>query len=128
MKARDGFTLVELIVSMVLLSVVLISLSGATVRYVRGVSEAELQASALLLVNDRLEQVQLHPSYLELEEEFAGYEESVGGIQGASRTTTVDRETTSTETGVVDLTRVTVQVLQPGMRDPVERTIIVGAP
>lgn len=128
MRAREGFTMVEVLVSLVLLASIFMALSGTAARYAHGVSVSGARASALQLANDRIEEVRLHPRYGELTTQFQGIEFDVNGIADSYRRTQVTRMADTLNSGVVDVTVVTVEVFRPGLTEPVERTTTVGAP
>lgn len=128
MRARAGFTLVEVMVSLVLLGVVFGTLAGAAGRYAHGVSTSGARSAAIQMANDRIEEVRMHPQYGELQLTFDGTEFDVQGVEGSVRETRVERQVDTLTSGVVDYTVVTVEVTRPGLVRPVARTTIVGAP
>lgn len=128
MTRRDGFSLVEVMVSLALLGVVFMALSGTAARYAHNVTASGARAAALQMANDRIEEVQMHPRYGELNAVFSGSELDVNGVRDALRRTAVRRMADTISTGVVDRTVVTVEVEYPGLLGSVSRTTIVGAP
>jgi len=128
MRNRDGFSMVEVMVSMALLAVVFMALSGTTARYAHDVSASTARAVAIQMANDRLDEVQMHPRYGELSLVFGGSELDVNGIRDAMRTTTVRRMADTLDSGIVDFTKVTVEVQHPGLLHPIARTAVIGAP
>lgn len=128
MRAREGFSLVEVIVSLTLLGVVFMALSGTAAQYAHNVSISGARAAAIQMANDRIDEVQMHPRYGDLVTVFGGTEFDVNGVRDAMRRTTVRRQADTLSTGVVDMTKVTVEVEYPGLLQPVSRTMIVAAP
>ena len=128
MRPRAGFTLTEVLVSLVLLGVVFGSLAGVAGRYAHNVATTGVRSAAIQMASDRIEQVRMHPRYGEIDLLFSGTEFDVRGIDGAVRETRVARQVDSLSSGVVDYTVVTVEVSRPGLLHPVARTTIVGAP
>jgi len=128
MRAREGFSLVEVIVSLTLLSVVIMALSGTAAQYAHNVSISGARAAAMQMANDRIDEIQMHPRYGEIATVFSGSELDVYGVRDALRRTTVRRQADTLSTGVVDMTKVTVEVEYPGLLQPISRTMIVAAP
>lgn len=128
MRNRNGFSLVEVMVSLTLLGVVIMALSGTAARYAHGVSTSGARAVAIQMANDRIEEIQLHPRYGDLGTVFSGSELDVNGVRDAMRTTIVRRMVDTLDTGIVDRTVVTVEVHHPGLLQTVSRTAVVAAP
>lgn len=128
MRQRDGFTILELIIAMGLLAAVFLAVTGATATYAHGVTSSGARASALQMVDDRIQEVRMHPRYGELLIAFDGTEFDVNGMSNAVRTTKVTRTVKTVGSGEVDYTTVTVEVIRPGLVNPVSRSTIVGAP
>jgi prepilin-type N-terminal cleavage/methylation domain-containing protein len=121
MKNRQGFTLIEAMVSLVILGFALVGVQALiTDRLVSEVGKHDLRATADQLVADRLHAVQASADYASLSRDFAGTEDPVPGHHGFQRTTFV-----AVGSGV---TTVTVRVVTPERRDTVSRTRAVGAP
>ena len=72
MKSRDGFTLVEVIVSLLLLGTVVLSLSAATAGMIRSSTESARNTVSMSLVQERLGQIAADPEYDSLEENYRG--------------------------------------------------------
>jgi prepilin-type N-terminal cleavage/methylation domain-containing protein len=125
-RGRGGFSAIELLVSLALLSVIGVALGGAAVRYARG-APAGSRAAARLAA-DRIEEVRAHHCYDELATRFQGIEFDVAGTPDAYRLTRVTRILEPVEGGVTDLTLVSVEVFLPGVSEPIERTATLRAP
>lgn len=128
MSNRDGFTLIELMVAVVLLIIVFTGLQGATSRYTREVVAADRGSQAMELAQGRIEEVRLHPNYLSIDTTFAGTEVDPEGHAGLQRVTTIAHTVDSTSAGVVDYKTVTVTVSGQGIPAAVSRTMILAAP
>jgi prepilin-type N-terminal cleavage/methylation domain-containing protein len=125
---RNGFTLIEIIAALLILSVGILAMTASAARLSTSSVTAEEQATALEAVNERLERALLHPGYVDLDSVFAGSESGVPA-QGYTRVTTVDRVQESSEDGeVTDYTRITVSVSGPGLEAPLIRHAVLGAP
>lgn len=126
MNDRSGFTLVEILVAMVILGFVIVSTQAMiTSRFVSDVSMQDHRAAAVQLAMDRLQLIQQDPNYATFESRYGGTESNLPAYPGYVRTTQIVR-TNSSSTG--DFKRVTVRVSGPGLKQPVARTITVGAP
>jgi len=125
---NKGFTMVEVITSLVILAVAVVGLSSTTTRLARIASEAETRALALQAVEDRMSQVKLHPIYQQLDSIFAETDAEVPGLPDFSRTTALERVILpgEREGKYIDYTRITVTVDGPGLEAPISRTTAVG--
>lgn len=123
-RGRDGFTLLEVMVAMVLLSFMLLGVHAAiTDRLVRETGTADKRNVALQLVAERIQTLHLEPVYGQIETRYAGVENPVTGFPNYRRTTTVRR----TNTNGVDYKTITVTVERTGI-PAISRTITIGAP
>lgn len=128
MDDRRGFTLVEIVVALLLLSVAVLGLGASAGTLVRYAMEAEVESLAQQAVEDRLARVALEPTYSQIDE-YAGTESIIPGLEGASRVTRVDRVREDGTGGrMVDYRRITVTVSGGAVRTPVQRMVMVGAP
>lgn len=129
MKSRDGFTLVEVIVSLLLLGTVVLSLSAATAGMIRSSTESARNTVSMSLVQERLGQIAADPEYDALQENYQEVE--TGELQGVGyrRTTLVQRVRQNQQGGrAIDVTRVTVTVEETGTGRSLTRSISIGAP
>ena len=125
-RRRAGFTLVEVMLALVILSVVVLGVGATTARFLQVVTTSERSSAALQLVNDRLELVRLHPDYSTLDSTFAGEEAGFPSLPDLRRVTQVVRFGGTGQ--ATDFKRVTVTVSGPGLLAPVARTVTVAAP
>lgn len=125
---RQGFSLVEVTVALVLLAAGMLALQEAVVRMVRQVSDDSRTASAIQLVEDRLELVRSDPQYDSLTARYTTTETSPGGVSGLTRVTAITRVRDSTAAGITDFRRITVSVQGSGLKFPISRTVSVAAP
>ena len=120
-----GFTLLEAMISLVILAVVLISFQAiAADRMLGDMRVNDRRTVALQLAVDRLRAVQLDPVYGQIASRYAGSESSLSGFPGYTRATVVQR----TISGRVDYTTVTVTVQHAQLTRPVKRTLVLAAP
>lgn len=125
--ARGGFTLIEVIVAMVILSFAVLGLASSTTRLTTTSASAELRALALESVEDRLGRVRLDPRYGGLDTLYSGVETGLFGIAGMTRTTSVDHVQQGTP-HPMDYMRVTVTVTGPTLDPPISRLLVIAAP
>jgi len=120
-----GFTLIEVMISMVILGIVLVGFqAAATQRLVGDLQIQDIRNAAVQLAADRVRAVQLDPVYNELPLRYAGVESSIPNYPGFKRTTTVVQ---TTATGN-NYTTVTVQVQRTGLKTPIYRSVVIAAP
>jgi prepilin-type N-terminal cleavage/methylation domain-containing protein len=113
LKARAGFTLVEVIVASVILAGALIAMAGFTMRYQQIDSRARQTARASQAASDRLELVRSTQPYFAMDT-MQAIETNVPGLPGFSRRTWVTR-VGGTASDTVDYRVITVRVAPPGI-------------
>ncbi len=123
---QSGFSLVEVIVALVILSVAVLGLGASASRLTTTAAGAEMRALAVQLLDDRIAEVRLDPRYGGLDTLYAGVETDILG-PGTSRTTTVVHVQETTPL-VLDYKRISVTVAGPFIQPPLSRQIIIGAP
>lgn len=128
MAARDGFSIIELLVALVLLAVGVVGVQTATARFARGVSAADRRTVAGQIAEDRIEQIRTDPEYTTLAARYAEAGTALDAPPGMTRRTVVTHHRDSTAAGVTDFVRITVTVEGPGLPRPVSRTISLGRP
>lgn len=122
MKARRGFSLIEVLVSLVILATVLVTLAGFMARFVRSSTLDSHRARAADLVSTRLEAVKGIGSYAAVDG-WARTESSIPGYAGFTRTTTVRRvQSSSTDYKIVTV-RATSRLL---VADTVSKSTVVA--
>ncbi len=124
MKAREGFTLIEVVMAMSILLIVMLTLITMTGRTVHITTTSEREQAAIQLATDRTDEVRSNPNYAGLDSLYEGTDTSFATLQGFTRTTVIERTTS----GGHDYKKVTVRVTGPGLLAPVSRTIVVAAP
>lgn len=123
---RGGFTMVEVIVALVILSVAVLGLAGSATQLTTSAANAEVRAQATYAAQDRIGLIEMDGRYALLDSLYEGVESDIPA-SGFTRTTTVEHvSTTSPDT--LDYRVVTVAVAGPGLTAPVERTLMVAAP
>ena len=119
-----GFTLLEVLIAMVILSIMILGFQAAFAgRLLSTVNAEDRRTVALQLAAERVRAVQLDPVYTALEARYEAAEPTLANFPGYARSTRVDRTTTDG-----DMTKVTVTVTHPRLPKPVVRTLVVAAP
>jgi type II secretion system protein I len=126
MRSSRGFTLIEIMIALVILTVVVLGLATATAQVVHVVTLSDRNAAAIQLADSRIEEVQMSPDYNGLESLFAGTESSFPELPGYTRETKIQRVGGLGQNQ--DYKKITVTVTGPGVPDPVARTVTVAAP
>jgi prepilin-type N-terminal cleavage/methylation domain-containing protein len=125
---NKGFTMVEVVTSLVILALAIIGLSSTTAHLARVAVDAENRALALQAVEDRISMVRLHPIYQQLDSLFTESEAEIPNLPDYTRSTELTRVILpgEREGKYIDYTRITVTVDGPGLEEPISRTIAVG--
>jgi prepilin-type N-terminal cleavage/methylation domain-containing protein len=121
---REGFTLIEVMIALVILSGVLLTMAASTTRYLSIITKNRIRIQAGAVADARIAAIRVAPNYATLVAEFNGTLPNVP-FQGYSRQTRVVRVgegTTADRTGVV------VTVVGPQLPTPVTRYTTVAAP
>ncbi|MBX3173458.1 MAG: type II secretion system protein [Gemmatimonadaceae bacterium] len=122
--SRRGFTLVEVVVALSILTVVMLALITLTLRTMHTSIIFDREQAALQLVTDRTDQILFDPRYDVLDSIYVGTENNFPTLDGLSRVTTFRHVVDS----INDYKKFTVTVSGSGMANPIARTITVAAP
>lgn len=125
---REGFTIVEIVLALVLLSFVVLGFQAATGEIIHSAARSDRQTVAVQLAENRLDLIRLDTEYEELASRYTETDTSVDGYAGLARSTTFDRTVVEQETGVLDYLTVTVRVTGRGLEEPISRTTVLAAP
>lgn len=126
MKDKQGFTLIEIMIALVILALVVLGMATSTGRFIRVVAESDLQVAAIQLADDRIQTVLMDPNYGGLDTTYAATESSFPTLTGFVRTTTINQVG-----GIGQATnhkRIVVTVTGQGLSKPVKRSATVAAP
>ena len=123
-----GFTLIEVVVSLVILAVGILGISTSVSRLSLTSASIEQRALALQAAQDRISLILLHPRYGELDSLFTATETDLPGLEGFTRTPSIVRIRNPGSAGrVEDFTRITVAVDAVLLTRPVTQTVMVAA-
>ncbi|MGD0484452.1 MAG: prepilin-type N-terminal cleavage/methylation domain-containing protein [Gemmatimonadales bacterium] len=125
---RRGVTLIEIMISVVILSVVLLGMGRYLVSFSQTVRTSEARTMAVALASSRISEIRASPNYSGLETNYATTETSITGFPGFTRSTTITHLGGPRPTYTNDYKTVTVVVTAPGIAAPIKKTIIVAAP
>lgn len=123
---RRGFTLIELMLAIAILTIVLTGVARYTSQFLRAVSTSTTRTMAAEVATERLQLVKSDPSYLSLGTVWDERQTGFPGYPNMIRTTTVSRVTGNAPPR--DYTVVTVRVTEPTMGSPVNLTTVVARP
>ena len=124
-RDRNGMTLVEVIIAMVLLTGALLSMGAFVARYAMVTGNMSVRSEANELVADRLEAVKGALKYSTIEANFAASEPSITGHPGFKRVTLVTR-TGGLPPSLYDYKTVTVIVTAPALKTPAKKSTIIS--
>jgi prepilin-type N-terminal cleavage/methylation domain-containing protein len=124
-RPRKGLTLIEVLVSIVLLAGVLLSLGRFSGILARTTGSARITATAAQLVADRLETVKGAPRYTAVESLFVATEANVAGFTGYKRQTLVTR-IGGQPADSIDYKIVTVEVTNTALPKPIRKSTIIA--
>jgi prepilin-type N-terminal cleavage/methylation domain-containing protein len=123
---RQGYTLVEVMLTIVVLAIVLMSLARYTGKFLHTVATSTTRTTAAEVARERIELVKTDPSYTTLSPTWSGTKIGFPGYPAMRSVTTVQRITGNAPPR--DYTLITVQVSEPSMGLPVNVTTVVGRP
>ncbi len=122
---RNGFTLIEVLIAVVILGIAALSLMRVTARMIRSVTDDRTRTLASASADARIARIRAWPTYSTLEATFAGTESNTP-VSGLSRVTTIVR------TGGIgqpnDYKKVTVTVSGTQLTSNVTRTVTLAPP
>ena len=123
---RGGFTLIEMLLSIVILTIILAGVARYTGQYLHTVSTSTTRTAGAEVARERIGLVDMDPSYATLAATWAGDSTGFPGYPAMTRTTTVSRITGNAPQR--DYTIVTVRVTEPTMGAPIDVTTVVASP
>lgn len=123
-SSNRGFTLIEAMIALVILSAVLLTLAAATTRYLSIIAKNRIRIQSGAVADARIAAVRISPNYQTLVAQFDG---TLAGVPFPeySRVTRVVRTGEGT---AADRTGVVVTVTGPHLPTPVIRYATIAAP
>lgn len=123
---RDGFTLIEVLLALVMLTIVCVGMAKFVGTFIHTVSTSTTKTVATEVALQQLELIQADPQY-PLPASYVVSTTGFAGYPAMNRTTVFLRNGGPTYT-TKDYTVVTVRVTEPTMRDTVNVTAVVARP
>ena len=130
LRTRRGFTLIEVMIAMVLLTIVFIGTARFTMLLLKNVRTSRVKTVATEVATDQIQSVKTDVDYDNLSAHWAGTTVgfSTRGFVNMKRQTIVTRARDTVPPVTWDHTTVTVRVSDPSMPDTVALTYMVAAP
>jgi prepilin-type N-terminal cleavage/methylation domain-containing protein len=129
--ARRGFSLVEIMVALTILSIIILGLANTTITFLHETTLDTVRVRAQSFADMRMAEIHGYPMYDSLTVKFNGNDTPETGF---SRKTVVTRDKSATSTcnnpsgcPKNDITRVTVSVSNTSLSSPVSRTVSIAA-
>ena len=122
--SRDGFTLVEVMIAIIILGTIVLTMATSASRYLSVATKQRQRVQASAAAEGQIALVRVSPTYDSLTVRFDSTKSNMPA-PGYTRVTSVVRTGAGT-TG--DLTKVTVTITGPLLATPVKRSITVAAP
>ena len=125
---RDGFSLIETLVALVLLGVVVLGIQGTTAGMITQTTRSNVAILAMQLAEDRIDLIRMDPQFDSLVARYTGTETDIPYWAGFTRSTELAARRDSTANGITEWVKVTVVVNGPGLSSPLLRSVTIGAP
>ncbi|HVB32163.1 MAG TPA: prepilin-type N-terminal cleavage/methylation domain-containing protein [Gemmatimonadaceae bacterium] len=127
-RARDGFTLIEVVIALLILGMALLGLALFVSRMAHAATFSHLLGTANELAADRIETIKSATTYSTLDSRYAGTETAISGLGNAGFTRqTIIRHVGGGTSDTLDYRIVTVIVTNPAMTDTIRKTTVIAA-
>jgi prepilin-type N-terminal cleavage/methylation domain-containing protein len=123
MRGREGFTLIEMLIALVMMSFILVGLAGVTGRLSRSVDTNERKTLAVELAEDKIAEILIDADYDSLDVRYEGTDYPLGFTR-----TVNDIVRTGGKGKTNDYKKITITVSGPGLSTPIIRSTTVAAP
>jgi prepilin-type N-terminal cleavage/methylation domain-containing protein len=125
MTNKQGFSLIEVVVALVIMAIAVMGLQLVAASMLTQTGTAQIELAAAQLAEDRVDFIMLEPVYDSLPR-YVGTESNLPDFPGFVRTTAIARTRDSTAAGITDFRRITVSVAAPRLRAPIVRTVTIA--
>lgn len=127
MKNRRGFTLIEVLIAMIILTIVSVGVAKFVATFLHTVGTTTTKTVATAVAQEYVETIRADPSYTTLVATYNG--NNVTGFPGYASMNRVTRVVRTTGNAPPrDYTTITVTVSEPTMGTPINVTIVIAAP
>jgi type II secretion system protein I len=123
-RSSAGFTLVEVLIALAMLSVVLLAAAASTTKYLGVITRNRMRIQAAAVADAQIAKVRVSPAYDSLTVRFDSTRSGVP-FAGYTRSTRVIRTGAGSTT---DVTKIRVTVSGPELSSPVVRYATIAAP
>ena len=127
---RKGFTLIEVMIALIILTVISLSLGRFMASFLHAVGTSTVRTIATAVAQEQVETISANTGTTTYPTLVATYNNNIvtgfTGYPNMTRTTRVTRTTGSTPRR--DYTTITATVTEPTMGQPVNLTVVVAAP
>jgi prepilin-type N-terminal cleavage/methylation domain-containing protein len=124
MANRDGFTLIEVMISIFILGSIVLAMAASASKYLSVATKNRMRIQANAAAEAQIALVRVSPNYDSLTVKFDSTKSNMP-MTGYTRTTSVVRTGAGTTS---DITKVTVTVTGPLLATPVKRSISIAVP
>jgi prepilin-type N-terminal cleavage/methylation domain-containing protein len=123
-KSRDGFTLIEVIMAVTILSSITLMMAAPASKFMSTTAKSQRRIAASAAADAQIALVRMYPNYDSLRVKFDSTRSNVP-FPGYTRQTQVIRTGAGTTS---DITRIVVTITGSGLATPIKRTATIAAP
>ena len=127
LQGRAGMTLIEVMISLVIVTGAILSLSAYMTRFARAVTSSDLKSTANELASSRIEEVKNAPRYTAIDSMYGKSESFTEKRYSGFTRRTVVSHTGGGPADFYDYKTITVIVQNPHMSRPVRKTSVIAA-
>jgi prepilin-type N-terminal cleavage/methylation domain-containing protein len=130
MRNRRGFTIIEILIAIVILSILAVGVARFSAGFSSALTNSSIRVVGAGVASDRMQLIRADPAYTRLVAKYnAGAGADTTGFPGyprMHRLTYLVRDQSGTPAR--DRTTITVKVVDPGMPDTVSVTSVIASP